>query len=284
MHKYLLNRLGLLISNFIEYLLKSYFDLIVIVSDHDFIEYENTLNLTNILYSINHSLVDLTCRCAKAVKERKLTTRTIKILFEKYYNRPPIKRIVLLNARLRKIILSSILRLSGHSLEFKGLWGSYPLIHGLYFRYISIPIIRHLVNILKKLGLNAALSNEVFWGPYTYRMPDIIFLEEAFRKKIFIKLNMNITHTLIESAKICNHAPNGVFIVIGDMNSHVKESIKLYPWDVAPSVLAYMEIPIPHDTDGKIIDDILQDKAKIYHSRNYTSKWKVYRKIIRMTS
>jgi len=72
-----------------------------------------------------------------------------------------------------------------------------------------------------------------------------------------------------------HHAPDGIFIAFGDIRSGgAINNISIY--DIAPTVLAYLGLPTPHDTDGRVIEKIALDTNQ---QTNYTDKWRILRRL-----
>ena len=80
--------------------------------------------------------------------------------------------------------------------------------------------------------------------------------------------------------KIWDHAMNGTLIAFGDIEKASKNKVTTI-YDITPTILAYSNIPIPHNTDGKIIEDITRNQIGKY---NYYRKWYILRRIRRKKS
>ena len=72
---------------------------------------------------------------------------------------------------------------------------------------------------------------------------------------------------------VYDHHPNGIFIAhgrevspgwIGNVNCE----------DIVPTILNYLELPIPVDTDGKIIKEVSTPPKKIRYY-NYLNHWRL---------
>lgn len=80
---------------------------------------------------------------------------------------------------------------------------------------------------------------------------------------------------VISKHKIFDHSLDGIFIAFGDINK--SGGFKTYSqFDVTPTILSFLGLPIPHDTDGKVIEYIANNNEK---KANYTKKWRVLRRI-----
>jgi len=52
-------------------------------------------------------------------------------------------------------------------------------------------------------------------------------------------------------------------------------------YDIVPTILAYLGLPIPHDTDGKMLTEILPSIPRPIRKFNYLQRFKVLRRIKR---
>mgnify|MGYP000111884095 CR=1 FL=1 len=56
----------------------------------------------------------------------------------------------------------------------------------------------------------------------------------------------------------------------------LRSNITLF--DIVPTVLAYMELPIPHNSDGKILSEILSMDLRNVRKTDYVQRFKMIRK------
>jgi len=124
---------------------------------------------------------------------------------------------------------------------------------------------------------------EIFWGPYTNRAPDIVclqtgrkylysvsyFANSAYRHKKPIKAYSlgELSHDPSPNAA---HSPEGIIIAWGEnfKNGNKINGAKIS--DIAPTVLYLMGLPIPSDMDGKVLRDILKDSFLQENKMNFT--------------
>ncbi|MEX0568797.1 MAG: hypothetical protein Q6363_006515, partial [Candidatus Njordarchaeota archaeon] len=103
--------------------------------------------------------------------------------------------------------------------------------------------------------------------------PDLIVFDEQY--SIQGSYSAFATDDIISRRKIFDHSRDGVFIAFGNINkSKVSETYNQF--DIVPTILSFFGLPIPHDTDGKIIEHIAEYTER---KKNYTKKWKILRKI-----
>ena len=50
-------------------------------------------------------------------------------------------------------------------------------------------------------------------------------------------------------------------------------------YDVVPSLLAFLGLPIPHDTDGKVIEIVREVVNKRPRTRDYFTLWQALRRV-----
>lgn len=117
------------------------------------------------------------------------------------------------------------------------------------------------------------LREELFHGPYVKKFPHVIFLP---KKNYWI--GRKATGETIEKKNQANHSLRGIFVVIGkDVNQEVKLS-KTSIFDIVPTILHYCGFSIPHDTDGKVLQEIFDERSEIKNKPvrmvNYLRKWR----------
>jgi len=63
-----------------------------------------------------------------------------------------------------------------------------------------------------------------------------------------------------------------MILIIGDTYSCDK-SISATVYDIVPTILAYLDLPLPHDTDGRILHEVTE--LKEFKTINYLNRWKM---------
>ncbi|MDY0041523.1 MAG: alkaline phosphatase family protein, partial [Desulforhabdus sp.] len=114
-------------------------------------------------------------------------------------------------------------------------------------------------------------KHDVFWGPYVDQVPEIIGIlndhfevagAEVFMSKLGSKDNVFLDHVWEG-----NHSENGVFIFRGnEARREQMETINVF--DIAPTILAYYDLPIPTEMDGLPIQDVLGNREVTYSDYN----------------
>ena len=274
------DKLSRVVGKLIRFLKSRHFDTIFIISDHDFMLYRAKLNLLKVFWYSNPELIRF--RALKLDRGVEGVDVFSKIL-AKYINLGFIQKIISYNRLLRKVIVSSILRLSNRILTSMCVLNSYlPLIRGFYLdTYLSS--YRDLIcELFRRLGFDAAKREQLFWGRYLNRLPDILFLERSFEKKVLLDFRIDVKsdERLLEASLMPNHSPYGIFLAFGDYINPggLGVQFKINPWDITPTILAFMDLPVPSFTDGELLDIFSIDMKRI-RRRNYLSLWSVMRRL-----
>ncbi len=82
---------------------------------------------------------------------------------------------------------------------------------------------------------------------------------------------------LDESVVKPNHAMHGIFLAFGD-NIAKRELAEVKCIDVAPTVLAYLNLPLPKGVQGSVVENVAHDNGL---RRDYHVKWSILRKLCR---
>jgi len=109
----------------------------------------------------------------------------------------------------------------------------------------------------EKLYQEIFKREEIYKGPYLQNAPDIIILFKGeYKPSLFIGDKNKIFSDSLRSYITGNHHMRGIFIANG---LNIKKNVKLKHAnliDVAPTLLHILDIPVPADMDGKILDNI----------------------------
>ncbi len=126
----------------------------------------------------------------------------------------------------------------------------------------------HLVNLIdpntgKKPFKNVFTREELFHGPYASSAPDILFHSDDFSYDL--RGGKSSTGALFKSIpdRISNHDQDGIFLLAGP---DVKTGIDLGHtsiFDIAPTILHIMGIPVPDDMDGKVLTQSFDDTSAL---------------------
>ena len=251
------------------------FDLVTIVSDHGFKVSRITININSILYRARLVRVKYFVNLAKygvwfrrIVKAR---TRNVRVSFplgEEHKGRLGVKRLDL-RRLIRRLLPVSYRFDYEKSYAFmleKDIWGIYTLDDN----------VRRIVQRLFKLipGISVLEPQEVFKGPYLKYSPNVILVPTS---KIYFKVGgfEDPLYTITYSGE---HEIHSLALFYGDDVSKASLSISLF--DIAPTILAYQCKIIPHDADGRVIDEIFSiDVRRGVRVVNVSAKYRLRRKL-----
>jgi len=102
-------------------------------------------------------------------------------------------------------------------------------------------------------------KEEAYNGPFVQNMPELIVIP----KKGYT-ININYNEKILDkiSFKRRDHDMNGLFLAYGpDFKKNIKLNKKIKIYDIAPTVLYIMNIPIPIDMDGRILHEIFNKNS-----------------------
>ena len=268
--------------------LKDVYDVLIIVSDHGF-KAIKAYNIMLILYRLG--LLNL------AVNENyrsKISTNIMELLFNKG-NRKILSLIwlALKNGTLRRSIRKT-LKIIGTDLPLKPDTKTsiiYPPI-----RIYSRPNVsrRLVVNNTEAAEILVTKLGKVFSKLEGFR--GIIEAEKFFEISKPYRANNMIEYIVLLSSgygledriysgfftKIYDHDPGGVFIMFNGEERREDVGI-IHPEDIVPTILAYLKLPIPADTDGKILGSVMKESVELPRL-NYLAKWKIVRRIAKVRS
>lgn len=109
-------------------------------------------------------------------------------------------------------------------------------------------------------------------GPFVRRASHIIFLPNF---DAGFNFTTSIGDDILSKKTTYDHHPEGIIIASGNM---VKPTtFRANAVDVTPSILAYMGLPVPQNTDGKVLN-VFEKPLKVKYA-DYFYKWKLSRGI-----
>jgi len=261
-------------------------DMTLIVSDHGFSEYKYLINVNSILYNLGFAAKTWK-RITKShieflthhhgisvdnVKRIKLPLRLQKLLFEYPFLKSVLKKFYrkLAGKELRAEIpdvdpfRSKAFLLSGTS-------------HGIYVK--DQTMIDCLINKLKKVeGIKRIYRREeVFRGPYLNKAAQVL-IEPDYDKGYTIAATAKIAPKSIFVETRYSHHPDGIIISFGKgiPALWLKEPVQAV--DIVPTILRYMNLPLPIDTDGTPIQYINYPQKQVEYF-DYLKHWKLIKQI-----
>jgi len=128
-----------------------------------------------------------------------------------------------------------------------------------------------------------AKRDEVYWGPHVKRAPHVVFLPNMNKGYNYIANRPLFTESIIRGPRATHfaHSMYGVLILYGADVLNNAEIGTANTYDLVPTVLHYLDLPIPHDTDGKTLSNMFHEGSDVHRrsvkSRNYLEHWKIAR-------
>jgi len=254
-------------------------DLMVIVSDHGFSLYTHHININTFLERLGliaktykretKGIVDFKAAGKRNVKHVRISPRLHKIL-----SRKPIKAIIKCSYKL----------FTGKDLKVEFPYPD-PLkskafvptkeSFGIYVRDNSV--VDLILDKLRRLECIKQVwkREEIYHGPYTNLAPHIIFAPDFDRG--FIIGSTMICPMFISKHKSYYHHPDGIALFYGkDVSAGWLGTVNTV--DIVPTIMKYLNLPLPHDTDGAPVQNIKypSDIAKHY---NYLRHWRLIKQL-----
>jgi len=99
--------------------------------------------------------------------------------------------------------------------------------------------------------LKAALPRgKVYWGPHVDSGPDIVLaLSDGWR------VSESMAKPIMEKSDEGWHHRDGIFIGNGSFSKNGDLSSKALIWDITPTIMDLLDIPVPHYMDGHSLVD-----------------------------
>lgn len=228
---------------------------LIITSDHGFQTHKYYFNINALLKHL-----DLQKRSAFYYLLSQLNPKirsTLKDLISRTYN------------KLNKKILLAEPRDIAFAKTSSGVYFSNTINVKIKTRLISllIDILRSIkgpdgVSPVKKIFRN----EEILWGPYIHRAPEIIFLcNEGYSVSSDpFTLNLFEPPFYRGALQTGSHRLEGIFIAYG---SYIRKKSycprnKIFTWDIMPTVLHILGLPIPHYVDGQVRKEIFKANTR----------------------
>ncbi|MFX0135405.1 MAG: alkaline phosphatase family protein [Candidatus Hodarchaeota archaeon] len=270
---------------------------LLLVSDHGFNKYEYSIHINQIL-SLNEIIK------YKIIKSKKLYKRTI-------HNNISKKKVIHIPKFIYSRIMKSKFINKASSSIFHTIFGSdavsvYRKVYdfnsssafmfrddhfGIYIntkelfkkglnqeevQKIQESLINILINIKnsKKGHIFEKIYSreELFKGPYTRKIPHLILLP---KKGYWIHNGM--AEEIISKKSHVDHSRVGIFIAYGRNIKNKDYRMEVSILDIAPTILHYLKLPIPQDTEGKVLINIFKEgsiiKKRPIEKINYLEKW-----------
>lgn len=114
---------------------------------------------------------------------------------------------------------------------------------------------------------------DIYQGDHLDEGPDVVFLPKDMRYNGFGLYQFSSRSWLEPSFdRSGGHRMDGIVMLTGpgiSRNNHLEEAALI---DLAPTVLAAMNVPVPDDMDGKVLTDAFEDDYFVQHPIRYAAR------------
>lgn len=122
---------------------------------------------------------------------------------------------------------------------------------------------------------------DVYWGPYVKLAPDVLFVPNMGAGYMYIHSEDLHTNIVDRKQKFGWHSLDGVLLAYGkDVQSGMNLRV-MNTYDVVPTVLHYFGLPLPHDTDGRVLFEMFHEDSNLNNTpikqSNYEEPWRTMR-------
>ncbi len=231
--------------------------LVVVASDHGFQEIRAMVSVNRVLaekgllsYSFRFNPSKLSKSPGGGGKGAGGTSGGARLLRTAYRLLKPLLPPSLLRRIGRLVPVSTVIELekSAAAMVEPGTWGVYvrPGYHDAVVEALrEIRLVERIVR-----------GDELFWGPCVDRAPDYILVP---RRHVFFDTRVHVEP--VYSVRAANHSPMGV-IAFWPPAERGKDTKGFTAYDVAPTVMAYLGLPVPRDSDGRVVEEALPPEKR----------------------
>ena len=259
-------RLGKIVSN-----VRKYKGILIIVSDHGFGPLKGVFNIPRYLESRGYMRLKLYWKIYYALQS--LYIGTLKVIKRKNYNNRIAKIFNICTKDIPfKLVIDfrrSKIYTLGHSWSCGGLYVNRNLVKSVNELNVMIKfLLRDIADILGENNIKICNANDLYHGDKVYLLPDLLIDLDNYSYLTIENLNFQfIVRKTSTFKKITgSHRPDGIFIAYGTDIDEGRSIGDVSIYDVMPTVMHILGIPIPRDVDGRIIFEIF-DKNSYYLKR-----------------
>jgi len=123
-----------------------------------------------------------------------------------------------------------------------------------------------IIEELRKMSVKAYRSEELYSGKYMKVAPDIVIQTDEFVSTVSGRVCVDI---FVDGFGGAHDRLNGTFIACGPDIKNVGR-IDAHIYDITPTILYMFDVPVPRDTDGRVIREILKNGKSIKYA-DYTT-------------
>uniref|UniRef100_A0A7C2PLW2 Phosphodiesterase n=1 Tax=candidate division WOR-3 bacterium TaxID=2052148 RepID=A0A7C2PLW2_UNCW3 len=230
-----------LINEFIE-TTKSIADFVFIVSDHGF-------EVKDKIFYVNEALAE-----NGLIEYSKIKSKLVNVAKKIIPSKILVKVVAKTNASVSAV---------SHSVRTADAFMVEPASWGVYLRNKNK--FKDASNILKNYDevFDVIEVAKIHKGPYLSKMPDLFVIPQKG-----VEFSHELTGKITEKTYKGDHEIHGVFSAYGE---HIKENIKFERrprvYDIVPTVLHIFNLPIPKDTDGRVLIEIFDENSEIFQRK-----------------
>ena len=119
----------------------------------------------------------------------------------------------------------------------------------------------------KKLAKWVKRKEDIYYGPYTDKAPDLLF-NPLSRKTLGFGAAMFLSEEVfVESFKPGNHRRNGIFFASGPTVERGNRDASII--DIAPTLLNLFSYPVPEQMDGKVIREVAPEEPTYHKPKDF---------------
>lgn len=243
-----------LINDFIE-AAKSIADFVFIVSDHGF-------EVKDKIFYVNEALAE-----NGLIKYSRIKSKLVNVA--KNTIPPKILRKIISKTNSSASAISYIGRNADAFMVEPENWGIY---------LVNKNKIEEVTNTLRKYDevLDVIEFVKIHKGPYLSKMPDLFVIPQKG-----VEFSHKLMGKITEKTYKGDHEIHGVFSAYG---KHIKDNIEFEKrprvYDIVPTVLHIFDLPIPKDTDGRVLMEIFDENSEIAQRRPKFTHISTVREII----
>lgn len=257
-------------------------DLVMIVSDHGFSKFDYLLSINTLLYKLGFA----SKTWKRKIKE--VDHRPIKFKEKRVKIRIPSEIYKFLSLKQVKFVLKKVFSFLSGGKDIRAEIPSIDLEKSKAF-YLSHTngiwvkthtLIKQIIESLRKTeGIKGVWRREeVFHGPYVSLAPHILISPDYDNG--YQLHSSSIYPDVIMKSTVYDHHPDGIFIAYGqEVSPGWVGNINCE--DIVPTILNYLNLPLPVDTDGKIIKGISSTPKKVRYY-NYLNHWLLSRRLYKL--
>ena len=152
-----------------------------------------------------------------------------------------------------------------------------PSTWGIYVERKYLDIVKSIFNNIKFIR-RILHRDEIFWGPYVEEAPDLILIPQS---RVFFDAMIHDKPMYVGYAG--EHDPQALVAFYGDdvlSLGSISGKIDVSIYDLVPTILAYMGLPVSSDTDGTPLTNVFNLELSSAKKRaNYLQKFRTLRKL-----